>query len=110
MRKLSKPWPPADVSPTGQQQRSFAQAENAYRAALPDEVAPVTFARSEFDRLEKTKLRAVMYVEQRSLCIFCERRIEEVSPLPRIDHWTLNMNDILGSRAVARYSSAMILV
>jgi uncharacterized protein (TIGR02646 family) len=28
-----------------------------------------------------------MYREQRSLCAYCERSIEEGNPVPRIDHW-----------------------
>jgi uncharacterized protein (TIGR02646 family) len=28
-----------------------------------------------------------MYREQRSICVFCERRVEEGYPKPRIDHW-----------------------
>ena len=28
-----------------------------------------------------------MYREQRSLCIYCERRVAEGYPPPRIDHW-----------------------
>ena len=33
------------------------------------------------------KLRAVTCREQRSLCIYCERRVAEDHPTPRIDHW-----------------------
>ena len=87
MRGISKPWPPRDVYPDGHEPASLRDAENVYRSALavvPDEVS---FARSEFDRLAKDKLRVVMYREQRSLCIYCERRIVEDHPAPRIDHW-----------------------
>lgn len=87
MRRVSKPWPPADVSPDGQIQRSFADAEREYLDALGDHQERTAFARSEFDRLDKGKLRAVMYREQRSICIFCEREIKEGYPAPRIDHW-----------------------
>jgi uncharacterized protein (TIGR02646 family) len=45
------------------------------------------FARSQFDRLDKAKLRAVMYREQRSICVFCERQVAERHPEPHIDHW-----------------------
>ena len=47
----------------------------------------MSFARSEFDRLAKRKLRVVMYREQRSVCIYCERRIAEGHLTSRIDHW-----------------------
>ncbi len=87
MRKLSKPWPPADVSPDGQAARSFSDAESEYLAELPNAANRTEFARSEFDRIEKAKLRQVMYREQKSLCVFCERRVAEGHPAPRIDHW-----------------------
>jgi uncharacterized protein (TIGR02646 family) len=87
MRRLSKPWPPQNVSPDGQAPRSFADAETRYLADLPNAADKSAFARSEFDRMDKAKLRAVMYVEQRSICAYCERRIEEKRPEPRIDHW-----------------------
>jgi len=87
MRGISKSWPPGDVHPDGHPSASFREAEDAYLAALPEAPAPASFARSEFDRLEKRKLRAEMYREQHSLCIYCERRIAEGHPTPRIDHW-----------------------
>ena len=87
MRGISKPWPPRDVYPAGQPQTSLRQAETAYLAALPAAHDEASYARSEFDRLEKQKLRSVMYREQRSLCVYCERQIAEGFPPPRIDHW-----------------------
>jgi uncharacterized protein (TIGR02646 family) len=87
MRRLFKPWPPADVSPEGQDQCGFADAEQQYLDALPSAADPASFARSEFDRLEKRKLRSVMYEEQRYLCAYCEREIKEGGQVPRIDHW-----------------------
>ena len=87
MRRISKPWPPGDVYPDGQAQTSLREAENAYLAALPRMPNQRSFARSEFDRLYKQKLRREMYREQRSLCIYCERQITERHPPPRIDHW-----------------------
>ena len=87
MRGILKRWPPDDVYPDGQAQVSLRQAETAYRATLPGEPDRVSLARSEFDRLDKQKLRREMYREQRSLCIYCEREIAESYPTPRIDHW-----------------------
>jgi len=87
MRRVSKPWPPANVSPDGQEARTCALAEQDYLAALPAAQDRTAFARSRFDQLDKVKLRAVMYREQRSICIYCERSIEEGHPAPRIDHW-----------------------
>lgn len=87
MRRLSKPWSPANVSPHGQEPRSFADAERVYLAALPQAENPSRTARTEFNRLDKPKLRAVMYQEQGSLCAYCEQRLEEQPPEPRIDHW-----------------------
>ena len=79
--------PPRDVYPDGQAQSSLREAENAYLQALPGVADQGSFARSEFDRLDKQKLRREMYREQHSLCIYCERRIAEGYPTPRIDHW-----------------------
>jgi uncharacterized protein (TIGR02646 family) len=67
--------------------RSFADAEASYLAELRGAASKTEFARSEFDRLDKKKLRAVMYDEQGSLCAYCERTIGESDPNPRIDHW-----------------------
>ena len=87
MRGISKPWPPRDVYPDGHEAASLREAEDAYLAALPNADNHSAFARSAFDGLDKGKLRSEMYREQRSLCIFCERRIGEGHPAPRIDHW-----------------------
>ena len=87
MRGISKPWPPRDVYPDGHETASLREAEDAYLVALPGAPNQASFARSEFNRLEKQKLRAVMYGEQRSICIYCERRTAEGYPTPRIDHW-----------------------
>ena len=87
MRGISKPWPPRDVYPDGHERANLREAEQTYLAALPEAPNQASFARSEFNGLEKQKLRAVMYREQRSLCIYCERRVAEGHPAPRIDHW-----------------------
>ena len=87
MRGISKPWPPENVYPVGQAHVSLRQAEIAFGATLRGEPDKVSLARSEFDRLDKQKLRREMYREQRSLCIYCERDIAEGHPTPRIDHW-----------------------
>ena len=87
MRGLSKPWPPPNVSPDGQDPRSFADAEREYLAALPEADDRTGFARGEFDRLHKAALREVMYREQGGLCAYCERRVREGHPAPPIDHW-----------------------
>ena len=106
MRRLSKPWPPTDVSPNGQPSRSFSDAEEEYLLALPQAANPSVFARNEFNRLEKSKLRTVMYVEQRSICAFCERRIQDTVPVPRIDHWRpLSLNHKLALHWINLYLS-----
>ena len=87
MRGISKPWPPGDVAPDGHAPSSLHDAEAAYLAALPAAANQVAFARTEFDRLDKWKLRVEMYREQRSICVYCERRIAEGHPTPRIEHW-----------------------
>ena len=87
MRGISKPWPPRDVYPDGQKPGSLREAEKAYLAALPGRSDHASFARSQYDRLEKRKLRVEMYREQGSLCIYCEQGIAEGHPPPPIDHW-----------------------
>ena len=69
-----------------QARRSFSDAEREYCEALPRAADPASFARSEFDRLEKSKLRAVMYKEQGFVCAYCERQIQRSAFVPRIDH------------------------
>ena len=87
MRGISKPLPPRDVYPDDHAPAKLREAESAYLSALPGASNQASFARSEFDQLDKRKLRREMYREQRSLCVYCERRIAEGHPPPRIDHW-----------------------
>lgn len=89
MRGISKPWPPQDVYPDGHAPASLREVEDAYREELPGvpDGDRARFARSEFDRLDKRKLRREMYREQHFLCIYCEQRVGEDHPPPRIDHW-----------------------
>lgn len=87
MRGISKPWPPTDVYPDDQEPASLREVEDNYLRELPGVPNQVSFARSEYGRLKKQKLRIEMYREQRSLCIYCERRLSEGFPPPRIDHW-----------------------
>ncbi len=87
MRGFSKPWPPQNVSHAGQEPRRFVDAEREYLAALPGAADKTKFARSEFERLEKSELRQVMYREQGALCVYCERVLVEKHPEPRVDHW-----------------------
>ena len=87
MRGLRKPWPPANVSPDGQAQRRFVDAEREYLADLQGAPDKVRFARAEFDRLDKPKLRQVMHGEQGSICVYCEQRLEENESPPIVEHW-----------------------
>ena len=101
MRRLSKPWPPRNVSPDGQEPRRFVDAEREYRAALTefdrarraadvedDRSDRTRFARTEFERLDKGRLREVLSGEQASLCVYCERRLSENGwPPPIVEHW-----------------------
>lgn len=87
MREIRKRWAPANVSPDGQEERSLQEAERDYLGGLAAKTDRITFARAEFDRMDKRRLRAAMYQEQRSICVYCEGRIEEGNPTPRIDHW-----------------------
>jgi uncharacterized protein (TIGR02646 family) len=62
------------------------QAEADLLEALKVSADRVKTARAEFDRLDKSKLRAVMYREQGFICVFCEQRVTE-DEKPPIDHW-----------------------
>ena len=87
MRGLDKLQPPANVSPDGQEPRRFVDAEQDFRAALVSAADKGRFARTEFNQLDKAKLRQVMYGEQGSVCVYCERRISEGTPSPQVEHW-----------------------
>ncbi len=88
MRRISKSSPPSDVLSDKQPPpRTMNEVEADFLAELPSANTPQTRARAAFDDLEKRKLRAVMYQEQGSLCVYCERQIVEAFPVPRIDHW-----------------------
>lgn len=56
-------------------------------ARLPAVLDQVSFARSEFDQLDKQELRREICREQGSLCVHCERKIIEGRPVLRIDRW-----------------------
>ena len=87
MRGLEKAEPPANVSPDGQTPRSLEDAEHEYRAVLPGRDDKISFARARFDQLDKAKLRQVMYGEQGSLCVYCERELSENDGPPPVEHW-----------------------
>lgn len=87
MRGLDKPRQPVNVSPDGQTPRRFADAEDEFVAALSGRPNKVLFARTEFNQLDKAKLRQVMYAEQRSICVYCERRLAEGPSPPQVEHW-----------------------
>ena len=87
MRGLRKPWPPANVSPDDQVPRRFVDAEREYLADLRGAADKVRFARAEYDRLDKPKLRRVMHGEQGSICVYCEQRLEENESPPIVEHW-----------------------
>ena len=87
MRRVPKSWPPTNVSPNGQNTCTMARAEQEYLAELSAVQDKTAFARSRFDQLDKGKLREVMYREQRWICIYCERTIQEGYSPPHIEHW-----------------------
>lgn len=93
MRGVKKPWPPGNVSPEGQEEQTWRQAEEQFNTDLQQSSERVALARARFDSLEKRHLREVMYQEQGGLCVYCERAVKEERPSPRIDHWRpLSMN------------------
>lgn len=65
------------------------RSELACLARHPAVLDQVSFARSEFDQLDKYKLRREACRKQGSLCVYCERKIVEGRPVPRIDRWRL---------------------
>ena len=87
MRGLEKPQPPANVSPAGQAPRRFVDAEREYLASLGSRANKSGFARTEFNQLDKAKLRQVMYGEQGSICVYCERSLVEGASPPIVEHW-----------------------
>lgn len=87
MRSLRKAQPPNNVSPAGQQASTWQQAETEFVRRLQTAAEPAVYAREQFDSMDKSALRAVMYREQGSLCVYCERRVVERAPSPRVDHW-----------------------
>ena len=87
MRGIKKPWPPANVSPEGQEERTWRQAEEAFLEGLSGAKNQAEYARGTFDSMEKRKLREVMVREQGGLCVYCERRVVEDPGMARIDHW-----------------------
>ena len=89
MRGLEKPSPPSNVSPDGQVPRGLVDAEGEYLATLPSRTNKAKFAKATFDGLDKARLRDVLYGEQKSLCVYCERTISESDPSPHVEHWRL---------------------
>lgn len=87
MRGIRKPWPPANVSPDRQAASSMQQAAQAYRGSLATAADKALYARSRFDDLDKAKLREVLYLEQHHVCVYCERRVDEGSETPPVEHW-----------------------
>ncbi|WP_144429601.1 hypothetical protein [Myxococcus hansupus] len=87
MRRLTKGPPPTNVSPPSQQQASLAVWGAAYQVSAATAADPSKHARSKFDDMHKRYLRDLLFVEQRYLCVYCERAIDEVQPPPPIDHW-----------------------
>src|SRR5262249_40031343 len=87
MRGLIKGPAPTNVSRPGQQQRSLAAVDGADQRSSVTAADRVAHARFEFDDMHKRYLRDLLFVEQRYLCVYCERKIDEVAPPPPIDHW-----------------------
>ncbi len=87
MRRISKPWPPGNVSPEGQDPQSMKAAEKSFLVSVRGSSDPARHARIQFfDCLDKSKLREVLLKEQRYLCVYCQARIGETT-IPRIEHW-----------------------
>lgn len=63
------------------------QAASEFQASLANATNMSEHARACFDALDKRKLRAVLYREQRYLCVYCERQLAEEPEPPPIEHW-----------------------
>lgn len=66
------------------------EAEKSFRRSLKERKAKdrSRHARATFTDLDKEKLRAALYLEQKSICVYCQVRIsEEQVSLPRVEHW-----------------------
>ena len=87
MRRISKPWPPANASPRRPDDLHHGQVQAGLPGCASGGAGQDSFPRDQFDQLEKAKLREVMYREQPSISIYCERAIQEGHPPPRIEHW-----------------------
>ena len=87
MRGLEKPRPPTNVRPDGQTPQPFLDAEREFLDVLAGRANKTGFARTEFDQLHKAKLRHVLYGEQGSICVYCERRLSEDASPPHVEHW-----------------------
>lgn len=87
MRGVRKPWPPANVSANGHAVCSMHQAASTFRGTLAATGDKSRHARSVFNSLEKSQLRAVLLTEQHHLCIYCERRVAGGPTEPPIEHW-----------------------
>lgn len=87
MRGLVKARPPTNVRPDSQTPQRFVDAEREFLDVLASRANRSRFARTEFDQLHKAKLRQVMYGEQKSICVYCERRLSEKEPPPHVEHW-----------------------
>ena len=87
MRGLRKPWPPTNVSPDDQAPRRFVDAEREFLADLRGAANKVQFAREEYKRLDKARLRQVMHGEQGSICVYCESGLGEHESPPHVEHW-----------------------
>jgi uncharacterized protein (TIGR02646 family) len=87
MRGIRKRWLPANVSADGQAPSSLQQAEQAFLGSLAVATDRTAHARTKFGDLDKSKLRSVLYEEQRCICVYCERRVEEGADTPPVEHW-----------------------
>ena len=75
------------MRPNGQTPQPLVDAECEFLDDLVGRANKTRFARTEFDQLHKVKLRDVMYGEQGSICVYCERRLSEGVAPPHVEHW-----------------------
>ncbi len=92
MRFIEKGPPPANVCADGQQEMSFEECERDFLGRLKEiegDVKRSQWARDYFNGIVKKRLRDALRPEQRSLCVYCEDRVDEppTAPFPPVEHW-----------------------
>ena len=93
MRGLAKPLAALECESRWSSAAAIYRCRAGVPCGSPEQDQQGHVRRTEFDQLDKAKLRQVMYGEQGSLCVYCERRLSEHESPPRIEHWRPRSGD-----------------